>query len=100
MDDEQMQRRAETIEAEGKQRFGEKVWPQLLGALGKRGVDRAALANVMRSPDAVTVLGAAGKEALLDAASNGDAEAERAYGELRNAERKAHALAHGRRWID
>jgi hypothetical protein len=98
-DDTLNEERAAQVEREGKERFGDS-WPKLLGALGRRGVDRTALANVMKSPDATSILALGGREALVEAASNGDHEAERTYSEIRRAERKSFALSRGRRWVD
>jgi hypothetical protein len=91
--------RVKEVEAEGKDRYGDN-WPRLIGALGRRnpgGISPDAMRQTLAQPHAVELLAAAGRDSLLDAASNGDRDAEKTYAAIREEEREAHRLYKKRR---
>jgi hypothetical protein len=84
--------RVRAADAAGKDKFGDN-WPKLMGALGRRnpgGIPADAMRATLAQPHAVELLAAAGKDALLAAASDGDQDAEKAYTAIREEEREAH----------
>ena len=97
MEDEQrLQRRAQEVEQQGKSRFGDAEWANLVGAVGRARPSDEMIANSLASPNAVSEFAQAGKQVLLQEMSGGDANAERAYGEIRAREREQHRKLKGR----
>jgi|SRR5271154_4237671 len=88
--------RAAQIETEGRTRFGDD-WPRLLGAISKTpGLNQAALLEVMKQGNAVDLLAAAGRDSLINQASDGDRQADTTYSELRTREREKFRRLRGR----
>jgi hypothetical protein len=96
---DQLVARVQSVEEEGKQRFGHKEWGTYVGAIAAanpRGVDGAVMQHVLAQPNASDLIAMAGRDALIAAASNGDDQSNRAYSELRAQERREHRLSKGR----
>ena len=98
-DEDQIAASAERVNAEGVRRFGDH-WGQAVAAVSRnvrQGVNPAdVVREVLKRPDPAGVLFTAGREVLIDEATNGNDESERAYAKLRREERQAHRVARGR----
>jgi hypothetical protein len=92
---EDINERAALVDAAGKVKFGESVWPKLVAALGNTGVTPDQLVGVISQPNGVDLIAAAGRHALIDAADS-DHEAAQAYAEIRDAERLKYRRSRGR----
>jgi len=93
------------IEQNGRARFGEANWNSTVEAIKRAtaahgGTAAEYMTAIAGSPDPAGLLMQWGRHCLMDAASSGDAESERAYTKIRQAERKAHAEYKGRGWQD
>lgn len=101
MNEEQLKSRAESVQADGVARFGEKDWGVAVAALSRANIKPENLAQVIGEAatvaDASNIIMAGGRDRLIAEASDGDRQAERAYAEIREAERKAYRLSKGRR---
>ena len=99
--DEQLTRRAEDVEKAGRDKFGNLIWPEMVGALGRAGIVGEPIAQVIQTPDAVDRIARATREALLNEMSSTDTgisrNAERTYLDLRDAEREQYRKMKGRR---
>jgi hypothetical protein len=96
MDD--LENRAAQVEREGQARFGD-GWPKLVNAISRAnpgGVAPESMRQVLAQPNAADVIAAAGRDFLIDAATNGDRQSERDYSEIREKERAAHRRLKGR----
>jgi hypothetical protein len=88
------------IDTSGKNRFGDD-WTTAMEAIRKaapQGINPVEMAQIAAQGDPAGLLMNLGRHALMDQASNGDAEAERAYAKIRQKERRAHAEFKGRVW--
>jgi hypothetical protein len=96
MDQQQLSK----INDEGKTRYGDKHWEAALSAISKftggAGFSPQDVAQLQVMPDAAKFLMNAGRHALMQQASDGDRDAERAYSDLRHSEREAYRRARGR----
>jgi hypothetical protein len=91
-------RRAEQVEAEGRSKYGES-WGKFVDAISRvnpNGIPAEAMHQVLSRSDAADVFAAGGREAMINMASNGDREADRAYSLMRNEERRQYRLLRGR----
>jgi hypothetical protein len=96
MDD--LENRAVQIDREGQTRYGDS-WPKLMNAISRanpNGIAPESLRQVLAQPNAADVIAAAGRDFLIDAATNGDRQSEREYSEIREKERTAHRRLKGR----
>jgi hypothetical protein len=97
--DDATAQRLKDIETEGKRRFGDATWANYVRAIGRanpNGIPQDVLRATLSQSNAEDVFAEAGRHCLMDAASNGDNESERAYSEIRAAERKAFRERRGR----
>jgi hypothetical protein len=98
--DEELVKAAERVNSDGVRRFGQDRWSQGLAAIGRAlppGVDAGEVVKgALRHQDPAGILQTAGREALINEASNGDKEAEATYSSWRAEERKKHAQRKGR----
>jgi hypothetical protein len=97
-DDQQFVARVQKVDDEGRQRFGDD-WGKFIDAIGRanpQGINNDVMAHVVSQPNAADILAAGGKEAMIAMASNGDREADRAYSQIRNEERRQYRLLRGR----
>lgn len=101
MNEEQLKTRAVDVQADGVARFGEQNWGRAVAALSRANVKPEAVGKVISEAatvsDAANVLMAGGRDRLIAEASDGDQQAEIAYAEMREAERKAYRQSKGRR---
>jgi hypothetical protein len=90
------------IEQSGQARFGDdwKVSMEALRRAAPNGIPPADMAQIAAQPDPANTLMWLGRHQLIQEASDGSAESERAYQKIRQAERKAHAEYKGRVWQD
>lgn len=92
--------RIHKLNDEGVTRYGKDGWERRMGAIGRVVTDpnqrHALVSAAVSDADAVGRLDHMGREALLQLAQAGDAEADRVYGEIRRKEREAHWIAKGR----
>jgi hypothetical protein len=98
MSDEQFVQRVQQVDEEGKQRFGDD-WGQYVTAIGRAnpgGIAPEAWRQVLTTPDPAAIIAQGGKEALVNLSDAGDKEAEYAYNEIRQRERKHYRLMRGR----
>jgi hypothetical protein len=100
MDDaEALAAKAKDMEETGKQRYGEH-WGQAISAISRnmpRDVNGAdVLKEVLKRPDPAGLLFAAGREALIAEASEGNFDSERTYAKMRQEEREAYRISRGR----
>jgi hypothetical protein len=65
MDEDQQSHRLAAVDTEGRQRFGDDAWTTMCGSMGRQGVNREVLANIIAAPNAVSTLARIGQEALL-----------------------------------
>jgi hypothetical protein len=89
-----------SIEASGKARFGDD-WSVSMEAIKRaapNGIPPADMAQIAAQPDPANTLMWFGRHQLMAEASEGNAESERAYQKIRQAERKRHAEYKGRVW--
>jgi hypothetical protein len=97
--DPQTQQVANQVGADGAQRFGHDHFSQAIAAIGKalpNTPGEQVLREALATGDAAGTLYSAGKHALINRASAGDAEAERLYSEMRRAERDHYRKMKGR----
>jgi len=98
--DDAFTRKLTQIEQSGRTRFGEANWNTMLEELRRsnpNGIPLDQMQQVAASPDPDGLLFNAGRHALMDRATSGDADAERAYRALRDGEREQWRKTHGRR---
>jgi hypothetical protein len=89
-----------SIEQSGKARFGND-WDVSMQALKRAvpgGIPPADMAQIAAQPDPANTLMWLGRHQLMAEASDGNAESERAFTKIRQAERKAHSESKGRVW--
>lgn len=93
MDEQALQARAQTITAEGEQRYGKESWGALIGAIGRAGPTSEQVAATLAQPDAVAQFNLVGRELLLKEMTSEDRDtasaAEAAYNRLRERERES-----------
>jgi hypothetical protein len=65
MDEDQQAHRLAAVDAEGVARYGADAWMTMCTSMGRQGVNRDALANIIAAPNAVSQLARVGQEALL-----------------------------------
>jgi hypothetical protein len=90
-------RRAEQVEAEGRSKYGDS-WGKYVDAISKvnpNGVDPAAMHQVLSQSNAADILAAGGRTAMI-ALADTDEIASRDYARMRDQERKEHRLSRGR----
>ena len=78
-----LESRAAAVERDGQARFGD-GWPKLVNAIARanpNGIAPESLRQVLAQPNAADVIAAAGRDFLIDAATNGDRQSERDYSE-------------------
>jgi hypothetical protein len=97
-DDEALARKAQEIENTGVGRYGEKSWRQSIAAISRvPGINTTEVVReVAKQADPAGYLFAAGREVLINEATNGDGDAERIYSQMRREEREAHWASKGR----
>jgi hypothetical protein len=100
MDDaEALAAKAKDMEETGKARYGE-GWGQAIAAISRnipRDVSGAdVLKEVLKRPDPAGLLFAAGREALISEASEGNHDSEMTYSKIRAQEREAYRISRGR----
>ena len=69
-----LENRAAQVEREGQARYGD-GWPKLMNAIGRanpNGIAPESLRQVLAQPNAADVIAAAGRDFLIDAATNGE----------------------------
>jgi len=100
MSDENFNKRLSDLEAQGKQRFGAENWDTTIAAIGRAvgsaGISRPAMDQILQQADPAAFLNNAGREQLINEASNGNRESEMAYSKMRNAEREQWRKLKGR----
>lgn len=91
----------QAVKARGVERYG-KSFTDCFDAVGLLvgQIPTDTVRAVLNNPDIVDQIPHAGIDALGQLASNGDKEAERKLARIRTQQRREHALARGRRWID
>ena len=100
MPDNDLANKLASIDASGKARFGDD-WNVSIEALKRaapNGLSPTDIAAIAGQPDPANTLMWFGRHQLMEEASNGNAESERAYQKIRQAERKRHAEYKGRVW--
>jgi hypothetical protein len=101
MSDDDLNAKAQNLETEGKQRYGEH-WNRAIGAIGRAippnsGVSAAdVVKGALRQADPAAALFEAGKEVLIAEASDGNTDSERAYSAWRAHAREEHLRSRGR----
>lgn len=91
--------RVQKVDADGKARFGEANWNQMMDAIKAQtngGVPVDVMKNVLAQPDPTRLLADGGKEALLSLSDSGDHEAEKTYRVIRQKEREDYRKGRGR----
>jgi hypothetical protein len=97
-DDQQFVARVQRVDEEGRQRYGDQ-WGVLLDAISKQnpqGINNDVMAHVVAQPNAADILAAGGRDAMINLATAGDQHADRAYSQMREAERREYRLLKGR----
>jgi hypothetical protein len=99
MSDEQFVQRVQQVDQEGRQRFGDD-WGRYMDAIGRANAGNSQLGTVLQhvvaQPNATDLIAAGGRDAMINLATNGDDAANRAYSQMREAERREHRLSKGR----
>jgi hypothetical protein len=95
MDEQQQDHRLTAVDTEGRQRYGDDAWTTMCSSLGKQGVNREILSNIIAQPNAVTTLARIGQEALLLEMQGSERiftseyrDLDQAYTAIRNAQRE------------
>jgi hypothetical protein len=99
MSDDDLGTKLNQIEQAGRTRFGDDfdvAVQAIKRAIPGGGIPENEMRQLANSADPAGLLMNLGRHCLMDAASNGDKEAEAAYTKIRQAERKAHAEYKGR----
>ena len=98
--DEQIARAAKEVNDNGVRRFGQDRWSQSVAAFSKslpRHISGAeAVKAACTQPDPAGAVFAAGRDALINQATNGDDEAEQIYSAMRAEERQAYRISKGK----
>jgi hypothetical protein len=104
MDEQQQDHRLTAVDAEGRQRFGDDAWTTMCTSMGKQGINREILGNIIAAPNAVSTLARIGQEALLLEMQGSERvftseyrDLDAAYTAIRNAQREDHQGRRGRR---
>jgi hypothetical protein len=95
---DELVRRVQKVEQEGAEKYGDQ-WQTYISAISRAnpaGIPDEAWKPILDRPDAADVIAAGGREALINMATNGDDQANRAYSQMREAERREHRLSKGR----
>jgi hypothetical protein len=104
MDEDQQAHRLAEVDAAGRQRFGADCWTTMCTSMGRQGVNRDALANIIAAPNAVSTLARVGQEALLLEMQASERintseyrDLDEAYRTVRDAQRQEYKDRRGRR---
>jgi hypothetical protein len=104
MDEDQQAHRLTAVDAEGRQRFGDDAWSVMCTSMGKQGISREILGNIIAAPNAVSTLARVAAEAILLEMQSSERihtseyrNLDEAYRSLRNAQRQEHQDRRGRR---
>jgi hypothetical protein len=95
---DELARRAEQVEAEGRSKYGEN-WSKYVDAIGRvlpNNVTPEAWRQVLDQADAVDRIAAGARDVMIALASDGDDQANRTYSQMREEERREYRLLKNR----
>ena len=100
--EQELAQRAQVVDARGREKYGNEVWPELVASLSRAGITGQPVAQALVQPDAVDRFARTARECLLNEMSNTadtsvSRNAEATYNDIREKERERFRKLKGRR---